>query len=128
MADEQLSLDLRPFEPDQDGDVHFERLAKENGTRYWFARDLMVALGYENWISFKKGPINKAIGVCTTLSIPVTENFIQRDREIDGKRVEDLQLTRFACCLVSLNGDSKNPRVAAAQAYFASLALLIQDA
>ncbi|MGH9634078.1 MAG: BRO family protein [Candidatus Angelobacter sp.] len=101
---------------------NFESYAHENGIRFWYARELMAALGYESFDTFEKACINKAIGVCTTLKIPVLENFQQEKREIDGKPVWDYRLSRFACYLVAMNGDSKKPQVAAAQAFFASMA------
>jgi DNA-damage-inducible protein D len=100
----------------------FESYAHENGSRFWYARDLMAALGYENFDTFERGCINKAVGVCMTLKIPVSENFEQENREIDGKPCRDYKLSRFACYLVAMNGDSKKPQVAAAQAFFASMA------
>jgi DNA-damage-inducible protein D len=119
-------IEVTPFDFDENGDVHFESLAKTNGTRYWHARDLMRALGYESWAQFKKA-INRAVAACTTLNINVAENFCQHTSIVDGKEVEDFKLSRFACCLTALNGDPKKPYVAAAQAYFVSLAQVIQD-
>jgi DNA-damage-inducible protein D len=113
--------DPGPFDLEQTGNNHFEILAKTNGRRYWYARDLMEALGYEAWAPFKK-TLNKAIGACTTLGISVAENFIQCTREMDGKSVEDFQLSRLACCLTAINGDTGKPNVAAAQMYFIALA------
>lgn len=104
----------------------FESLAKTNGSRYWYARDLMRMLGYDSWATFKK-IINKAIGVCTSTGIAVAENFIQFPRKMDGKQVEDFKLTRLACCLTSMNGDSKNPNIAVAQMYFAALDQVLHD-
>jgi DNA-damage-inducible protein D len=127
MTGKQMELTL--FEPDDNGCVQFELLAKTNGTRYWSAREVMSALGYDNWSDFYKRVINRAIGACFSIHVRVDEHFIQDTREIGGKAVEDLKLTRFACCLISLNGDPRaNPRVAAAQAYFISLAMILQDA
>jgi DNA-damage-inducible protein D len=105
-----------------DAEHDFEAYGHENGSRFWYARDLMRALGYENFDTFEKGCVNKAIGVCTTLKIPVLENIQQEKREIDGKPCWDYRLSRFGCYLVAMNGDSKKPQVAAAQAFFASMA------
>ena len=80
----------------------------------------MVVLGYDSWAAFKN-VINKAIGVCMTGGIPVTEHFIQVKRKIESRDVDDFQMTRLACCLVAMNGDSKNPAIARAQLYFAAL-------
>lgn len=104
----------------------FERIGQTNGGRFWYARDFMKLLGYENFSTFQKA-INKAIGTCTTLEIPVAENFIQTEREIDGVVCSDFKLTRFACYLVAMNGDTAKVPVAAAQAYFASMADVVRQ-
>ncbi len=117
MADErQLSL----FRVDDDG-PNFESLGKDNGGKFWFAREFMRMLGYESYQAFQK-PINKAIATCTALNIPVLENFAQVTREVDGEMVPDFKLTRFACYLVAINGDVRKAEVAAAQAYFVTMA------
>jgi DNA-damage-inducible protein D len=107
--------DISPFQADG---IVFEDAARENGGRYWFASDLMLMLGYESYPAFEQA-INRAIGTCTTLAISVLENFQQVSGD-DGR--VDHKLSRFACYLVAMNGDVKKPAVAAAQAYFATLA------
>ncbi len=122
----RAEIDVSPFSFDEAGDSHFEQLAKTNGTRYWYARDLMRSLGYDNWTSFKKA-INKAMAACATLDLPIQDNFVQCKTIIDSKSLDDFKLSRFACCLTALNGDSKKANVAAAQAYFISLASVLHD-
>lgn len=99
----------------------FELLGQTNGGKFWYARDFMRMLGYESYQAFQK-PINKAIATCTALNIPVVENFEQVRRVVDGEAIQDIKLTRFACYLVAVNGDVKKPQVAAAQAYFVTMA------
>lgn len=99
---------------------HFESHCKENGYTYWLASDLMNFLGYETWQSFQN-PINRAIATCTTLQIPIMENFTQLTSMTPGQHY-DFKLSRFACYLVVMNADGKKPAVAKAQAYFATLA------
>jgi DNA-damage-inducible protein D len=120
-SDTQGSLQLF----DETGE-YFESLSLENGTRYWFARDVMAVLGYDSWSTFKN-VINKAVGVCMTSGIPVIEHFIQVKRNIKSREVDDLKMTRLACCLAAMNGDSKNPAVARAQIYFAALDQVVQE-
>jgi DNA-damage-inducible protein D len=111
----------------ENGSSLFEQHSQVNGIRYWFARDLMQMLGYEHFDTFEKTCINKAIGACTTLKIPVLENFEQVKRELESKPVRDYKLSRFACYLIAMNGDVKKPQVAKAQAYFASMAEAVRQ-
>lgn len=95
----------------------FENISKENGFTYWYARDLMQALGYDNYNSFRNA-IDRAISACISLQIPVEENFMSFEREIDEHVCKDWKLSRFACYLTAMNGDTKKPEVAKAQNYF----------
>ena len=103
------------------GRKSFEDLGRQNGFRHWFARDLMKMLGYSDYAVFKKGAINKAMTVCSTLDIDVSLNFEQDTREIEGSKQQDYKLSKFACYLVAMNGDVKKKEVALAQAYFVTV-------
>lgn len=131
MDDHSVLLDMIPFSVVM-GDVtidgpgpDFERIGAENGG-FWYARQLMGLLGYENYNSFQK-PIGRAIGTLTTIEIPIADCFIQVEREIDGAKYPDYKLTRFACLLVAMNGDTKKPQVAAVQMYLASMAEAVRQ-
>lgn len=110
-----------PFhlEPDRPG---FESLGQENGFRYWWASSLASLLGYASPQGFHPA-VQKAIGVCMNLGIDLTENIVPCDNP-SGQR--DFKLSRFACYLAAMNGDSKKPEVARAQAYFAAFAASVQ--
>ena len=92
----------------------FEDSAIKNGVNLWNEADLMKALGYHSTESFKR-VIQKAQQACLSLGIAIEESFV---RQPDTT----YRLTRFACYLIAINGDSKKPEVAAAQVYFAALA------
>lgn len=122
---QQLDLAIPMTDTDvfhfDDSRPHFDGLCRKNGITYWYARDFMEMLGYQTFSSFNKA-VQKAIAACTTLGIDVMENFQQVDREINGKSERDYKLSRFACYLTAMNGDTKKPEVARAQAYFAAVA------
>ena len=120
MADDNLIL----FD---DGGVSFERIAETNGSAWWRSPDLMRALGYETDASFEK-VIRRAQKACLALNIPIEDNFKREPVLVEGHQVNEYRLTRFACYLVSMNGDPRKPQVAKAQAYFADLAQAFQDA
>lgn len=100
------------------GEVNFEDFKNENGTSFWWASDLMRMLDYKDMSTFQK-VINKATKTCITLGIPHYENFIPEIRTIDNQKFQDFKLTRFACYLTVMNGDTKKKPVAEAQVYFA---------
>ncbi len=104
-----------------EGQDNFENHAIDNGTVTWYASDLAEMLGYQSLASFGKA-INRAISACTTLNIPVVENFQQVRRTVAGQTFDDYKLTRFACYLATMNASTSKHQVAAAQAYFATLA------
>jgi DNA-damage-inducible protein D len=78
----------------------------------------MELLGYSSMASINKA-VQKAMTACVAIGAPLEENFKQI--RIDGGSY-DYNLSRFACYLTVMNGDVRNPRVANAQAYFATLA------
>lgn len=122
MADNQLDL----FHLDE-GERSFEDFAQANGETYWWASDFQHFLGYETWASFNK-VMNRSMTACNTLNIPIIENFRQTERILeDGHVTHDFKLSRFACYLIAMNGDTKKGPVARAQAYFATLANAVEN-
>lgn len=106
------------------------RRFREDGSEFWSARELMGLLGYAKWERFH-GAIERAKASLAAQGdwLPGSGNPIQphfADHEFfvnSGKgrsqATKDLHLSRFACYLVAMNGDSFKPEVAAAQRYFA---------
>ena len=111
-------LDVFHFENNRQS---FDDFAKKNGQDWWSARDLMKFLDYSSYNTFLK-VINRAIATCLTLNISVKDNFIQIEQEVNGVVVSDYKLTRFACYLIAMNGDTKKEQVAKAQIYFVAVA------
>ena len=96
-------------------------MVRSNGFRFWWASERANLLGYSSEVSFEKS-VQKAMAVCMTLNIDLSENIVQVITQEEGKKVKDYKLSRFACYLVAMNGDTKKPEVARAQAYFATMA------
>lgn len=106
-------------------EINFENIKHidENGTEFWYARELMVALGYSKWGNFSK-VIDKAKISCETAGISVLDCFADVGKPIisgKGKTdiIADYKLTRYACYLIAQNGDPRKKQIALAQTYFA---------
>lgn len=83
----------------------------ENGNEFWYARELMTILQYSKWQNFKK-IINKAMISCENSEIPIKYCFTDVSKPIisgKGKEdfIEDYILNRYACYLISQNGDPR---------------------
>jgi len=94
-----------------------------NGNEYWYARELQILLTYKEWRKFED-VINKAKISCKNNGIAIVEHFVDTDKLSKRAnnaevKITEYKLTRFACYLISMNGDTRKPVIAQAQAYFA---------
>jgi DNA-damage-inducible protein D len=94
-----------------------------NGEDYWMARDIQLILGYSEWRNFQ-GVIEKAKIACDGSGVNSRYHFVDTTKPIEGAKGAKLEradciLTRYACYLIAMNGDSSKPEVATAQTYFA---------
>lgn len=104
-----------------ENNLNFNDIGRENGFTYWYARDFMLMLDYQDYDNFRR-VINKAIATCTTLNIEILDNFQPIKRHLNNKEISDYKLSRFACYLIAMNADGKKISVAKAQAFFAAAA------
>ena len=81
---------------------NFEAISISNGNTHWTTSALREWLGYSTAKSFRQ-VISKAMAVCQTLQIPIYKHFKSIGRD-------EFELTRFACYLIAMNGDSKKPQ------------------
>lgn len=95
----------------------------ENDTEYWLARELQELLGYKKWENFSK-VIEKAIIACENSGQDKDDHFLGVTKLVDmpkggTKSIDDIMLTRYACYLITQNGDPRKEKIAFAQSYFA---------
>lgn len=94
----------------------------ENGTEFWYARELMIMLEYSKWGNFIK-VIDKAKESCENSDNNILDHFADVGKMVKAgvanKEIDDLKLTRYACYLIAQNGDTRKKTIALAQTYFA---------
>ena len=95
----------------------------EDGVEFWYARDLMSNLGYQQWRNFENA-ISNAISACENGGNRALDHFAEVSKMVTigsgaNRYVKDYMLTRYACYLIAQNGDPRKEEIAFAQSYFA---------
>jgi len=95
----------------------------EFGEEFWYARELQNVLGYKQWRRFSD-VIERAIDACTNSGNTSSDHFANVGKMVElgsgSKRtVDDYMLSRYACYLIVMNGDSRKEIIALGQTYFA---------
>ena len=103
----------------------FESIKRINeyGEEFWYARELQTVLGYTEWRNFLN-VIDKAKTACINSTSVIEEHFVDVNKSLPmpkgGKRiVDDFMLSRYACYLITQNGDPRKEVIAVGQTYFA---------
>lgn len=95
---------------------------EEDGVEFWYARDLMEPLGYARWENFDEA-VKRAMVSCENNETPVDSQFREVTKMVKSGVAsvprKDYKLTRYACYLIAMNGDTRKSEIAIAQAYFA---------
>jgi len=94
-----------------------------NGVEFWLARDLQHLLGYSKWNNFLN-VISKAKTACEMSKHEINDHFADISKMVfigsNAKtEIPDIMLTRYACYLITQNGDPRKEEIAFAQTYFA---------
>ena len=108
---------------------------EHDGADAWYARRLMLLLGYTQWRNFRE-PIRRAWESCKASGSDPDCHFLTGDgaqswvpdevfadarkNPEGGRPSEDVILTRRAAYLVAMNGDPRKAEIAFAQHYFAA--------
>lgn len=92
------------------------------GQPYWMARDIMGVLDYRDWRDFRD-VIERAKVSCENAGNFIAHHFVPMPEMIEigkgGMRErENLVLSKYACYLIAMNGDTAKSEIATAQAYF----------
>ena len=95
----------------------------ENGSEFWYARELQKVLKYNLWQNFEL-VIKKSIISCNNSNINSTNHFIDVNKMVNigsnaFRKLVDYKLSRYACYLIAQNADPRKEIVARAQTYFA---------
>jgi DNA-damage-inducible protein D len=117
----------------------FEDMKRVNadGSEYWLARELSVALDYTEWRNFSK-VIDKARLACKNSGVDINDHFVEVSKMVEmpskprtnkeeigfvevnkTKNITDYELSRYACYLIVQNGDPRKEVIAHGQTYFA---------
>lgn len=95
----------------------------ENGTEFWYARELQTALEYAQWRRFQES-IVRAKTACEVSGLDVEDHFADVGKMINlakgaQRKITDIKLSRYACYLIVMNGDPRKEVIALGQTYFA---------
>lgn len=89
---------------------------KEDGTEFWYARELSEVLQYKKWENFVK-VIDRAKLACQNSGFEIQDHFpgVRKMVEIGSNTLRELldyELSRYACYLIVQNGDPRKEVIA----------------
>lgn len=95
----------------------------EYGEEFWYARELQTALEYSEWRNFLN-IVEKAKTTCDNSGVNTFDHFVDINKMVEigsgaERYIDDIMLSRYACYLIVMNGDSRKEIIALGQTYFA---------
>ena len=95
----------------------------ENGTEFWYARELQKALEYTEYGKFLP-VIRKAVEACRKTGFDEGNHFAHVSEMVRigsgaERKMDSYKLSRYACYLIVMNGDPRKEVIALGQTYFA---------
>lgn len=95
----------------------------EYGQEYWLARELARVLQYADWRNFENA-IFKAMEACKNSGVAVDDHFgevttFTKMNSGARRKIGNYVLSRYACYLIVMNGDTSKQIIAIGQTYFA---------
>ncbi len=95
----------------------------EYGQEYWYARELQKVLEYTQWRRFEEA-IQRAKEACHHAGYDIQDHFANIGKMVDigsgaEREINDIELSRYACYLIVMNGDPRKTIIALGQTYFA---------
>lgn len=112
-------------EPEPEVTTPFDliKFVADDGSERWSSRELTKVLGYQSHRKFQD-VLKKAEEACKSAEEDTIHHFAHVGEMVEIgsgaiRQVDAIHLTRFACYLVAMNGDSRKKVIGQAQAYFA---------
>lgn len=90
----------------------------ENGNEFWYARELMILMGYKQWRSFKQA-IDVALDNIELVGDSILGHIADVTQKTQGRDAEDFKLSRYGAYMTALACDRNKIEVALAKKYFA---------
>ncbi|WP_273398351.1 DNA damage-inducible protein D [Actinobacillus porcinus] len=95
----------------------------DQGNEFWSARELSKLLDYAEYRNFLP-VIEKAKIACEQSLQAISDHFVEAHEMVKigsnaERKMNSVQLSRYACYLIVQNGDPSKPVIAAGQTYFA---------
>jgi hypothetical protein len=107
------------------GEKTFESIKhiNEYGQEYWLARELQIALDYKRWADFSNALL-RARDACVNAGNDADDHFRRIAKIVPigsgaERDIGDVEMSRYACYLLVMNGDPRKEIIAYGQTYFA---------